>query len=149
MEPEGLLPCPQEPATGPYPRLHVYVQSTSSHSIFLRSIPISSSYPRLGLPSGLCPSDISTKILFAFLIPPMCSTCPAHLTSLEFITLIIFGKGNELWGSSLCNFLQPPATSSLLDPRIILYTLFSSTINLLKLRISVLWLSEFNKLLIS
>jgi hypothetical protein len=33
-----------------------------------------------------------------------------------------------LWSSSLCNFLYSPVTSSLLDPNILLITLFSNTL---------------------
>jgi hypothetical protein len=50
MEPEGSLPCPQEPSTGPYPEPD---QSNPSHPLSLRSILISSTHLRLGLPSGL------------------------------------------------------------------------------------------------
>jgi hypothetical protein len=48
MEPEGLLPCSQEPSTGPYP----------IHNIpsYLRSTLILSTHLRPGLPSGLFPS---------------------------------------------------------------------------------------------
>jgi hypothetical protein len=35
----------------------------------------------------------------------------------------------KLWSSSFCNFLQPPVTSSLLGPNILLSILFSNTLN--------------------
>jgi hypothetical protein len=45
------------------------------------------------------------------------------------ITLTILGEEYKPCSSSLCSFLQPPVTSSLLGPNI-LSTLFSNTINL-------------------
>jgi hypothetical protein len=36
----------------------------------------------------------------------------------------------KLWSSSFCSHIQPPATSSLLGPNILLSTLFSNTLNL-------------------
>jgi hypothetical protein len=60
MEPEGSLPCSQEPSTGPYP----------VHPTPLRSILILSSHLRLGLPRGLFPSGFATKILYAYLFSP-------------------------------------------------------------------------------
>jgi hypothetical protein len=45
------------------------------------------------------------------------------------IILIILGKDYKLWSSSLCIFLQPPVTSSLFGPNILLNTLFSNTLS--------------------
>jgi hypothetical protein len=36
----------------------------------------------------------------------------------------------KLWSSSLCSFLQPPVTSSLLGPNILVSTLFLNTLSL-------------------
>jgi hypothetical protein len=47
MQPEGSLPCSQEPSTGPYPEPD---QSNPHHPI-LRPILILSTHLRLGLPS--------------------------------------------------------------------------------------------------
>jgi hypothetical protein len=68
MEPEASLPCSQEPFTGPYPEPD---QSNPSHPISLKSILISSTHLRLGLPSGLFPSGFPTNILYTFLFSPI------------------------------------------------------------------------------
>jgi hypothetical protein len=57
MEPEGSLPYSNKPATGPYPKP---AEFSSPHR---SSILMLSSHLRLGLPSGLFPSDLATKTL--------------------------------------------------------------------------------------
>jgi hypothetical protein len=44
-------------------------------------------------------------------------------------SLIILGEEHTLWSSSLCSFLQPPTTSSLFGPNILLSILFSNTLS--------------------
>jgi hypothetical protein len=46
------------------------------------------------------------------------------------ITLTILGEEFKPCSSSLCSFLQPPVTSSLIGSNILLSTLFSNTLNL-------------------
>jgi hypothetical protein len=65
MEPEGSLPCSQEPSSGPYPD-----PDRSSPYNPILSILILPTYLRLGLPSGLIPSGFPTNILYAFLLSP-------------------------------------------------------------------------------
>jgi hypothetical protein len=65
MEPEGSLPCSQEPSTGPYPEPD---QSNPSQPISLRSILLLSRYLRLGLPSGLFPSGFPINIIYKVII---------------------------------------------------------------------------------
>jgi hypothetical protein len=65
MEPEGSLPCSQEPSTGPYPEPD---QSSPYNPILslVRPILILSTRLGLGLPRGLFPYSFPTKILYAF-----------------------------------------------------------------------------------
>jgi len=84
----------------------------------------------LGLPNDLFPSAFPTKIFHTFLISNMRATLPAHLI-LNLVTLIIFGgKVYKLRSSSLRNFIQPSATSSLLGSNMLPSTLFFNTLNL-------------------
>jgi hypothetical protein len=128
MEPEGSLPCSQESSTGPYPepdQSSPYTPSFLSKIILILSIQL-----RLGLPSGLFPSCFPTNILQTFLFSPLSCymPCPSHPP--DFIILIIPHKDHKLWSSTLCSFPQPPVTSSLFSPNILLSILFSKTLSL-------------------
>jgi hypothetical protein len=74
----------------------IWIQSTPSHPISLRSILILSTYLRLGLPSGLFPSGLPINILYAFLFSPIRATFPAHLILVYFRNRLIFLR----WGVS-------------------------------------------------
>ena len=60
----------------------------------------------------------------------MHATCPAHLSRLDLIYLIMVGEEYNAYSSELCNFLHSPVISSLLDPNIFLSTSLSNTFNL-------------------
>jgi hypothetical protein len=61
---------------------------------------------------------------------PLRDTCPARLTILDLITLIIRSEEHKLWSSSLCNLLQLCGPSYHLGRNILFSTLFSNTLNL-------------------
>jgi hypothetical protein len=50
-------------------------------------------------------------------IAPMRATCFTHFVEFHWMILIMSGEGLKL-----CSFLQPPVTSSLLVPRVLLST---------------------------
>jgi hypothetical protein len=83
---------------------------------------------RLSLFSGL--SNFSINILYAVFFLLIRATCPAHPSLLHLVTVLILSKEYKLWSSSLCSFLQPPVTSSLLGQNIPLSALFSNNLSL-------------------
>jgi hypothetical protein len=78
------ITCKQAAATCPY--LEPYQSSPCPHPTYWRSILILSSHLHLGLPSGLLPSHLPTKILYAPLFSPIRATFPAHLILLDLST---------------------------------------------------------------
>jgi hypothetical protein len=63
-----------------------WIHTTSPQPISLRSVLISSSHQRFGLPSGLSPSGFAIKTLYTFLPSSMRATCPAHLILLGYLS---------------------------------------------------------------
>ena len=110
------------------------IQFIYPHPTFWRSVLILSTHLCLGLPSSLFPSSLPSKTLYTPLSSPICTTCPAHLILLDFITHTILGEEYKLFSSSLCNLLHSPITSSFLDPNILLNTMFSNTLSFLSSR---------------
>jgi hypothetical protein len=70
--------------------------------------------------------------LYEFPIYPMRATCLAHLILLDLVIWIVSADAYKLLRSPLRSLLQPPATSFLLGPHILLSTLFSNTLNRFK-----------------
>jgi hypothetical protein len=59
---------------------------------------------------------------------PIHATCPTHLL-IDFITRLILGEEYISLSSSWSSLLYSPVTSSLLDPNMLLCTLFSHTLS--------------------
>ena len=125
MEPEGLLPHSQVPATCPYPETARSSTYPTSHflKIHLKIIfPSTPGYSKLSFSSGF-----PSKTLYVPFLSPIRGICRAHLILLGLITRIILGEDNISLSSSLRSLLHFPVTSSLLGQNIILSTLFSNT----------------------
>jgi hypothetical protein len=111
-----------------YPPLYLYPKpdqfSPLIHSISLRSIFTVSYRLRLGLPSSLFPSCISTKN------PCMespCSPFVLHAQCISFFLDLIALKAYRSCSPSFCSLLQFPITLSLLDPNFFHHTKYTHT----------------------
>jgi len=90
MKPESSFPCLQEPSlVSVLIQMHLVCTfpldfpEVCSYVVF-RSMSTSS--------RGLFPSGFLTKILYAFLISPMCATYADHVILFDLITVIVFGE---------------------------------------------------------
>jgi hypothetical protein len=91
MEPEGSIPCSQEPFTSPYPEPY------HSDPISLRYTLILSTHLRLGLPSSLFPSGFPTNILYTFHFSSVRAT--GHFIIIKNIS----GEGTSVSGCTICS----------------------------------------------
>jgi hypothetical protein len=109
MDPEGSLPCSQEPATSHRPEPDASIHNFLPHFPKVRSNIVLPSTPR----SLKCFYLLSfvTWSLYAFLVSPMCATCSVHLTLLDLITLTNFETRHCAVFSSL-----PPGSGPIQPP---------------------------------
>jgi len=79
-------------------------QSSSRTPTSRRSLLILSSQRRLGLPNGLLPSGLPTRIEYNLRFFFIRATWPAHLSRRDFI-IFTSGESYSPWSSSLCSLL--------------------------------------------
>ena len=81
------------------------IQSIYPHPTSWRSILILSTHLRLGLASGIFPSDFPTKTLYTPSPHPYAPHAQAYLIVLDFITCTILGEEYRSFSSPLCSLL--------------------------------------------
>jgi hypothetical protein len=91
-----------------------------SHPTSLRPILILPSHLCLGLTSHLFISGFPTQTLYTFLCPTRHIPCSSHIPWFAHPNNIC--NVYKSWCSSSCSFLQPPATSSPLDPSVFFFS---------------------------
>jgi hypothetical protein len=74
MQLERLVNLFTKPANGRYPKSNEYM---SSHPTSLQSTFMLTSHLHLRHPSNLFPLGFRTKILYVFILSPMCTKCHA------------------------------------------------------------------------
>jgi len=107
MEPEGLLPPSQASANNPYPEPQHSSTCPASHFLKIHfSIVLSPLH--LGLSSGLFPSGLPAKTLYALFSFPIRATCPAHLILLDLIppNNILLVRTASNFGGYTTNFIE-------------------------------------------
>jgi hypothetical protein len=102
-----------------------WIQSTPPHPIFLISILLLMSRLRLHLPVRF--SD-QNSVYISHLSHAYYMSLPSRPPWFDHPNIIWWSV--QLWSSSLCSLLQPPAISSVLGPDILLSTVFSDFFNL-------------------
>ena len=115
MEPEGLLPQTQVPATCPYPESQLDpVHTPTSHFLKIHLNVILSSTP--GSPKW-SPSPRFPHQNPVYTSPhPICAICPSHLILHDLISRTLLGEESRSLSSSICSLLHSLGTSSLLGP---------------------------------
>jgi hypothetical protein len=112
MEPEGSLPCSQEPANSPYSEPQISCPNLPDPILFLEAqFHFLSYHLRLGLTSGSFPLVSATNIVYTLLLSPYVTNAPSSHSS-WCATRIIFGEQQKSECSSVWNILHSFFTAS-------------------------------------
>ena len=128
MEPAFSILHLQETTTCPYPEPDQ--SSPCLHPISWKSTLILRFHLHQGIPSGLFPSVLPTKLQYAPLLSPMPAICPDNSLFLLWSSERFSEKNKYHTAPRHVAFSTPPVTSSLLGLNIFLSTLFSNTLSL-------------------